>query len=239
MESFFDDIEGIISGDDSIYSELPDFSNIMESVGGINELSTAADAALGSFTGFLDLLIPLVTTFCVIFALWLILPVIINKIRERNVFSIIRSGEEIPNVLHSCINKKKYVPDELLRQLLYNAEEVELSYTVCNKYAEILRNRAKVKHYFDRELCIMLEVRRCKSYKIDITKRQWYIEIRRNRLTRLNSFKGHFYLKAGELILKTDEKTYTTITGKAVIVVFETAQGAKLEVFAPMNSQKR
>jgi len=197
----------------------------------------SADGILGGLTDTISrviaALIPVAVTLAVLFVLWLILPPVMNKINEKKTFDKIRSGEEIPSILHGYINRKKYVPDELLQKLLRNAEKYELSWTECSNYMRVLQSRARLKHYIDRRLCMMLEIRRCRSYVINIQSKAWHITQKKNRLTRLVSYKGHFYIKSGEVVLKVDEKTYeAVINNKALLVAFEFEKGTRIEVFA-------
>ncbi|MDR2531520.1 MAG: hypothetical protein LBC82_01600 [Oscillospiraceae bacterium] len=207
----------------SDYSGLPDFSadGIMDSVTDMIKSTIA-------------ILIPIAVTITVLILLRLIMPPIINKIAEKRTFDKIRDGEEIPAVLHSHINKKKHVPVELLPRLFKKTEACDSSWTACNKYAQILQNRAKVKNYFDRKLCIMLEVKKCRFFTFKPEQKLWHIEQKKSRLTKLVSYKGHFYLKSGDVVLRVDEKTYQAVNVQAVVAVFEIDKKTMIEVFMPM-----
>jgi len=211
---------------------MTDFDEVIDMIG--EGLSAAGIGDItDTISGIIAFVIPLVITLAVLLVLWLTAPPILNKIKENRVCGKIRSGEEIPAVLHGYINKKKYVPDELLQKLLRNAEKYELSWTECSNYMRVLQSRARLKHYIDRRLCMMLEIRRCRSYIINIQGRAWHITQKKNRLTRLVSYRGHFYIKSGEIVLKVDEKTYeAVINNKALVVAFEFEKGTRIEVFA-------
>jgi hypothetical protein len=205
--------------------------DILEDLIPDNIMDTMTDTMTDTISQVLAVVVPVAVTIAVLILLRLFAPPVINKIKEHKTFGKIRSGEEIPSVLHSHINKKKYVPPELLEKLLKTAEECEMSWSECSRYAGILQARARVKHYLDRELCIMLEVRECKSYIFAVTQKLWHIEKNRNRLTKLDSFKGHFYLKTSELLLRVDERTYEKTDKKALAVIFEFDKGKVVEIF--------
>jgi hypothetical protein len=190
------------------------------------------ESAKDAVSSVLAVVLPIVIIAAALILLRLILPPILNKINEKRVYDVIRDGEEIPQPLHSAYNKKKHVPAELLPKLQAKLKPCDLSWTQCSKYAQILRSRAKIKHYINRDLCIMLEVKKCKPHTIDITHKCWHIAQKKNRLTKLISFTGHFYLKAGEVVLKVDEKTYAAVNKQAIVVLFELESGVTMEVFA-------